>query len=215
MLAQWRAAGRRQVDELDSKRALAAAGLPVPGRDPSRLSVVKFCSDAAMHKSEYGLVQLRIEPDDVARATRDVIGRAQAANLRDGQVLVEEMVTDALLEWFIGCRRDATFGPVVVLGVGGLYAELFGDPVIRLAPLDEADALAAIRSHRAFPVIDGARGKPKADLRAFAALLSRVSTFFDAVHDLVAEVDLNPVLVRPASSAPGVVIADASLVLAG
>lgn len=214
ILAQWRGAGRRQVNEFDSKRALSAAGLPVPGRDPSRLSVVKFCSDAAMHKSEYGLVQLRVASADVEGAMREVACRAEAAGLRDGQVLVEEMVTDTLLEWFIGCRSDATFGPVVVLGVGGIYAELFGNPVIRLAPLDEVDAMAAIRSHRAFPIIDGARGKPKADLRAFAALVSRVSEFFYAVHDLVAEIDLNPVLVRPAASVPGVVIADASLVLA-
>ncbi len=215
LLAEWRGAGRRQINEADSKHALKTAGLPIPQREPSPLAAVKFCSDAAMHKSEYGLVQLRVEPHDVERATRTVMQKAQAAGFRDGKVLVEEMVTDALLEWFVGCRSDTTFGPIIALGVGGIYADFFGDPVIRLAPLDEADALRAIRSHRAFPIIDGARGKPKADVYAFAEVLVRISRFFCAVHDSVAEIDLNPVLVRPGSSPRSVVIADASLVLAG
>jgi len=214
LLNDWRRAGRRQVNEADSKMILSTVGLPVPRRGSSILSVVKFCSDDVMHKSEHGLVQLRVTPDSIEDATRTVLKNARASGLLDGTVLVEEMVTDTLLEWFVGCRNDSTFGPVIVLGVGGIYAELFDDPVIRLAPLNEDEALAAIRRHRAFPIINGARGKPEADLRSFAALLSGVSAFFSAAHHAVAEIDLNPVLVRPGSRDDNVIIADASLVLA-
>jgi len=213
LLGEWRCAGRRYINEADSKALLSTIGLPVPRRGSSALSAVKFCSDAAMHKSELGLVQLRITPNDIEAATRTVLHNAQATGLLDGKVLVEEMVTDTLLEWFVGCRNDRTFGPVIALGVGGIYAELFGDPVIRLAPLDEEASLAAIKSHRAFPIIDGARGRQKANHLQFARVLSNVSKFFAAAHHLIDEVDLNPVLVRPGSSADSIVIADASLVL--
>lgn len=70
-----------------------------------------------------------------------------------------------------------------------------------------------IRAHRAFAIIDGARGKPRADLDRFAALLSAISQFYWETHDLIQELDLNPVIVRPAGLTNSIVIADASIVL--
>jgi hypothetical protein len=213
-LQAWRAAGRRQIHEADSKRVLAAMGLPLPAGGSGGLSVVKYCCDAAMHKSEQGLVRLNVSPASVEAEARAMQQRARDAGLAGGEVLVEEMVQGGLLEWFVGCRNDATFGPIVVIGAGGIYAELFGRAVIRLAPLDDAEAEAAIRSHRAFAVIDGARGKPRADLAHFARTAAAVSRFYAGVSDLVAELDLNPVIVRPGGQDHSVVIADASIVLA-
>ena len=212
-LQEWRARGRRQVHEADSKYILAAAGLPVPLAGAQRTSVVKYCCDEAMHKSEFGFVQLRVDAADVQAVSDSMRQRASAAGLPGGVVLVEEMVTDGLLEWFVGCRSDSTFGPIVVLGIGGIYAELFGSPEIRLAPLTAEEAESAIRAHRAFAVIDGARGKPKADLAHFAATVAAISQFYWDTHDLISELDMNPVIVRPAGEVPGVVIADASITL--
>lgn len=213
-LQQWRACGRRQVHEADSKRILAAAGLPVPPAGAQGVSsVVKYCCDEAMHKSEFGFVQLRVDTANIQAASDSMRQRGKAAGLPDGEVLVEEMVTDGLLEWFVGCRSDSTFGPIVVLGIGGIYADLFGSPEIRLAPLTDREAEAAIRAHRAFAVIDGARGKPKADLAHFAATVASISRFYWDMHDLVGELDMNPVIVRPAGAIPSVVIADASITL--
>ncbi len=213
-LQGWRAEGRRQIHEADSKRVLAAMGLPLPARGGVGLSVVKYCCDAAMHKSEQGLVHLSVPQDEVEVRVRAMQQRADDAGFAGGEVLVEDMVQGGLLEWFVGCRHDATFGPVVVVGAGGIYAELFGRAVIRLAPLDEAEAEAAIRAHKAFAIIDGARGKPRADLAHFARTVASVSQFYAGVSDLVAELDLNPVIVLPGGQDNSVVIADASIVLA-
>lgn len=213
-LQAWHAAGRRQIHEADSKRVLAAMDLPLPTRGGAGLSVVKYCCDAAMHKSEQGLVHLNVAQNELEARMRAMQQRAGDAGFTGGEVLVEEMVQGGLLEWFVGCRNDATFGPIVVIGAGGIYAELFGRAVIRLAPLDASEAEAAIRAHRAFAVIDGARGKPRADLAHFARTVAAVSRFYAGLSDLVAELDLNPVIVRPGGQDNSVVIADASIVLA-
>jgi hypothetical protein len=175
--------------------------------------VVKFCSDAAMHKSELGFVQLKVGPSETQSVRSAMKTRAAQAGIEHGEFLVEEMIADGLMEWFVGCRNDATFGHVVVLGVGGIYAELFSDPEIRLAPLSEPEAAQAIRSHRAFAIMDGARGKPRGDLDRFAQVVSAISWFFWQNSGLIQEMDLNPVIVRPAGVEASVVIADASIVL--
>lgn len=213
LLQAWRNSGRRQVNESDSKDILATAGLPIPRRSPRQVSVVKFCADAGMHKSELGLVQLHVNPEELQSVTQAMRERAAVAGLQNGVVLVEEMITDCLLEWFVGCRNDATFGPILVLGVGGVYAELFGAPEIRLAPLSQVEAKEAIHAHRAFAIIDGARGRPKADIDRFAVILSAISQLFWETHDVIQELDLNPVIVRPADLTDSIVIADASIVL--
>lgn len=213
LLQHWIASGRRVVHEADSKRILAMAGLPVPGSPGEGPAVVKFCADDALHKSELGLVALDVSAKDVAEQERILQDRARRAGLADGKVLVESMVGGALMEWFVGCRTDATFGPVVVIGAGGIYAELLGAPEIRMAPLSARDAEQALRSHAAFPIINGARGKEPADIAEFAKLISDISEFFYRRSHLVAELDLNPVMVRSRSMKPGLVIADASLIL--
>ncbi|MFA5490019.1 MAG: acetate--CoA ligase family protein [Candidimonas sp.] len=212
-LLRWMESGRRIVHEADSKRILAMAGLPVPGGPDDGRAVVKFCADDALHKSELGLVALSVPVGDVPEQQRVLQDRARRAGLAGGEVLVESMVEGALMEWFVGCRTDATFGPVVVIGAGGIYAELLGAPEIRMAPLSSRDAEQALRSHKAFPIINGARGKEPADIAEFAKLISGISEFFYRRSHLVAELDLNPVMVCSRGATPNLVIADASLIL--
>lgn len=208
-LRAWRDAGRRQINEADSKEAIALAGLPVPAQGDGPLFVVKYCCDEALHKTELGLVRLHVPASELDTVRRDMHVRAAQAGLQGGTVLVEQQVEGALMEWFVGCRCDSAFGPVIVLGAGGIYAELFGDPVIRMSPIDEVEAAAALRRHKAFAIIDGARGKPRADIGQFAATVAALSQFHWEHRDLIAEIDLNPVIVTPRAA----VIADATIVL--
>lgn len=215
LLAAWRRAGRVQVNEADSKRVLALAGLPIPGPPTAHgLAVVKLCADTHLHKTEHGLLRLGIEQEEVGEVSRELREQADRLGIGDVPILVEEMAAGGLLEWLIGCRNDRSMGPVVVLGVGGVYAELFKEAQIRMAPVDLDEAVAMIRAHPAFPIIDGARGRPRANLGEFAGLIALVSELFAACSDLVSELDLNPVLLRPADLGQGTLILDAALVLA-
>jgi len=213
LLQHWIGNGRRVVHEADSKRILAMAGFAVPGAAQDGPAVVKLCADEVLHKSELGLVALNVEQGNLGEVQRDLLVRSHRAGIADGELLVESMVDDVLMEWFVGCRTDHTFGPIVVVGAGGIYAELMGEPAIRMAPLPAADAERALRAHKAFPIIDGARGKEPADIGAFAKLIADISEFFYRRSHLIAELDLNPVMVRSHRLQPGMVIADASLIL--
>jgi acyl-CoA synthetase (NDP forming) len=100
------------------------------------------------------------------------------------------------IELIVGARRDPRFGPVLLVGAGGLYAEVVGDVAVALAPASEAAAEALLRSLRIVPLLDGARGRAPVDVRAAAraaAVLSRVA----AEHPEIAEVEVNPLLVTP------------------
>lgn len=214
LLQAWRAAGRIQVNEFDSKRVLGRAGLPLPAApSPGANAVVKLCADSHLHKTEFDLLRLRVPFERIETIGAELRARGDQLGIADAALLYEAMVDDGLLEWFVGCKDDAQMGPIIVLGVGGIYAELFGAPLIRMAPLSVADAQALIRSHPAYPIIAGARKRPPADLQGFAAIVASASELFVAVADLVDEIDLNPIIVRPAGSGPAAVIADAAIVL--
>jgi acyl-CoA synthetase (NDP forming) len=114
------------------------------------------------------------------------------------------------IELIIGSRRDPRFGPVTLVGVGGLYTEVLGDVAVALAPVSEADAERLIGSLRGAPLLLGARGRPPLDLPAAAratAALSRMA----AEHPEIDELEINPLLVLP-GRALGL---DARIVLGG
>ena len=120
-------------------------------------------------------------------------------------------MTDGVAEWIVGCRHDTTFGPVVVVGAGGILVELFDEAKVRLAPTDLATARRAIASQRGARLLAGIRGKPAGDLEALAALVVSLSTFFAAHAESIAEIEINPVIVRPVGR--GAVAADALITL--
>jgi len=90
------------------------------------------------------------------------------------------------------------FGPVAMVGLGGVFIEILGDAALRRCPFDPATAEAMIRSLKGFPLLDGARGRPRADVPALAAALSALSAFAMAAGPRLAAVDVNPLLVLPA-----------------
>ena len=117
------------------------------------------------------------------------------------------------VEVIVGVQNDAIFGPALMFGLGGIHAEVMKDVTFRLAPITSAEARAMIRDIRAFPLLDGARGAPKADIEALADALERVSALALDLSDSIAELDINPLFVLPAGQ--GVRAGDALIKLKG
>ncbi|MBI2079090.1 MAG: acetate--CoA ligase family protein [Euryarchaeota archaeon] len=112
----------------------------------------------------------------------------------------------AAREVLLGLTQDRRFGPLVAFGLGGIYTEVLRDVVFHLAPLTDEDAKRMVRSIRAFPLLEGTRGQPSADLEALEDALMRLSRL--AVdHPEIAEMELNPFFVRDAGQ--GAVAIDA------
>jgi acyl-CoA synthetase (NDP forming) len=110
------------------------------------------------------------------------------------------------VEMLVGVVNDPSFGPVVACGAGGTAVELLRDVEVRIIPLSDVDAAAMVRSLATFPLLDGYRGAPPADVAALEDLLLRVGALVEA-HPEVAELDLNPVMVLPRGQ--GAVVVDA------
>jgi len=121
--------------------------------------------------------------------------------------LIQEMSADGV-ECFVGGRQDPVFGPIVIAGLGGIFLEIFRNTSIRLAPVTKSEALDMLKNLQAYPILQGARGKMKADIDAFADVICRVSNLLAAVPD-IAEIDLNPVIVH--EQGKGVSIVDSRI----
>lgn len=180
-----------------------ALGLPV---------VLKIVSPDIAHKTEIGGVMLHVQTreavhDAYERIMANVARNAPGARIEG--VLVTPMATGGV-ELIMGVSRDPVFGPVVMVGMGGIYAEVLQDVAVQVAPVSCEEALQMIRSLRMFPILDGARGMPKADIKAAAETVAALSEFACRFAPNVAEIDMNPVLVRPEGQ--GVVVLDALMV---
>ena len=229
-------AGAMTLDEHESKNVLRAFDVPVTrdvlvargrtapetdletGRAPDLASVnfplaVKIVSRDIAHKSDIGCVQLGVQDNEqLDRAIAEVLANAKRAapDAEVGGVLLSEMISDGM-ETIVGVVNDACFGPVVAFGLGGIFAETLRDVTYRVAPFDKVEAQSMIREIRGAKLLDGVRGQPARDVDALADLLVAVSQMAWLLRDRVAEMDINPVLVRPAGM--GVVAADALVVL--
>ena len=212
----------KPLSETESKAVLAAAGIPVsrdvmvPG--PGTLSieglrlplVVKVVSPDIPHKTEVGGVRLGIASQaalDEAIAEVLANARRHVPQARIEGALVSEMVRGGF-ELIAGVVNDEVFGPVVVVGAGGIYAEVLKDTASRIAPFDEATAIDMLGELRCRPILDGVRGAPACDVGAIASALAALSRFAWAHRDQVREVDINPLFALP----DGVVAADALVV---
>jgi acyl-CoA synthetase (NDP forming) len=173
--------------------------------------VLKACGSGILHKSDAGLVRVGVAASDVASTFRslDEAGRSHAGDAGYDGVLVQEMA-DGGEEVIVGFSRDPLHGPVVLFGLGGIFVEVLKDVALRVAPLNRRDAEEMIREVKGFPLLDGARGRPKADVDALVELILNVSRMAVELRDVVSEVDLNPVRVRPAGQ--GLVALDALVV---
>ncbi|HSQ04211.1 MAG TPA: acetate--CoA ligase family protein [Burkholderiales bacterium] len=217
------------ADERAAKQLLAGWGIPVVADRLAKTAegavdaavafgfpvALKIASPDIAHKTEVGGVALDLRtPDEVRRAFDEMMTRVRAlapAARIDG-VLVTRMVKDGT-ETILGVTRDPIFGPVVMFGLGGVFAEVLKDVTFRKAPFDEAEARRMIREIKSFAILDGARGRPRADLSALAAALAALSRLAAAMADNVAEVDVNPFVVLPEGQ--GALALDALVVARG
>ncbi len=198
-------AGRlvRRREELDA--AAAALGFPL---------AAKIQSAAIPHKTEIGGVRLNLPDRAALAAAFDELLAAAARHAPEAEVdgvLVERMAPPGV-EMIVAVVRDPDFGPVVSVGAGGVMTELVRDVAYRLAPLDAAEAAAALRSLRSAPLLTGFRGAPPADVAALAELVALISRIAVAGRADIAELELNPVIVHPEGQ--GCTVADALMVLA-
>ena len=212
------------LNEYDAKRLLAQAGITVDAgvlaTSPDEAAAaaeragvpvaLKVASPDLQHKSDVGGVVLNVGSPAEARERHaqiiDRVSRAASGAHIDG-VIVAPMVSGGV-ETIIGVHNDPVFGPVVMFGLGGVFVELLGDVAYRLAPFDEDEAMAMIRSVRGHALLEGARGSEPCDLGALARMLAQVANFAAANADSVGSIDLNPVLALP----DGAVAIDALIV---
>ena len=146
-----------------------------------------------LHKTESGAVRIGLSPVDVLGEAQAMIGRVEAAGERIEGFALQEQI-DGGVEMLVGVVADPVFGPVVACGGGGVTVELQRDVAVRVAPLTDLDADEMVRSLASFPLLDGFRGAPKADVGALLDAILRIGALADA-HPEIAEMDCNPVMV--------------------
>jgi acetyltransferase len=161
--------------------------------------VLKIESPDILHKTEAKGVLLNIRDEaGVRTAFTQLVANANQykSDARIAGVLVQAMAPGDV-ELVIGLKRDATFGSVVMVGLGGVLIEVFKDVVFRAAPVTEGEALRMLDELKSKVVLEGVRGKPPVDKTAIAKMVSAVSRFGAAAGPRLAELDLNPVLAGP------------------
>ncbi len=214
------------LTEAEAKRLAAAYGIPVTRERLARSAeeaaqaareigfpvALKGVSRAVVHKSDLGLVRLDLGDAEAVRTTfADVTARLEQAvpGSMEG-ALVQEMACGEA-ELILGARHDPDFGPMVLVGLGGLLVEILQDVQIAPAPLRPEDALAMLRRLKLWPVLAGVRGRPPLDVTAAADALVRLSWLAADLGGRLAEMDLNPILLRAAGG--GAVAVDARATL--
>ena len=212
--------------ELGAKRVLAEAGIPVlaerlvsdtdaAARAAGEIGfpvVLKIASPDLPHKTEVGGVAIGLRSEaEVRQAHAEMLRRvaAKAPHAAIDGVIVAPMA-QGLSELILGSRIDPVFGPVVMVGLGGIFAEIIQDTAVQMAPVSETQAMAMLTSLKAFAVLNGARGRRRADLEAAARAIAALSRFAAAHADSVSEIDINPLLLK--AEGEGAVALDALLV---
>jgi acetate---CoA ligase (ADP-forming) len=202
------------LSEADGKAALERFGVAVPRSKrvpPSRAAacaeslgfpvVIKAVGEHLEHKTEVGGVVLNV------RNAADAEAAARRLSTLSDTLLVEEMIADGVAEILVGLIVDPQFGQVLVLGSGGVLTELLADSVTLLPPFTKASIESALASLKLGKLLGGYRGKPAGDLSALIDAVLNVTRYAAAHIDTLSEIDVNPIIVRPAGK--GAVAVDA------
>lgn len=218
-IAAVRAAGRTYVLEPEVKAILGSYGIDITREmlcstvleaqeAASKIGypvVMKLVSADLVHKSDIGGVSLGIgDPSHLQHAYADMVGAFSRAlpHSPPARISVQETVSGQ--EMIIGAVADEQFGPLMMVGTGGVSVELFKDVTYRLAPLEHREARRAVDELKGAPLLGGYRGRPGANIECFCDTIVRVSLLV-AEQPAIKELDLNPVFVGPKR----VVVADA------
>jgi len=186
---------------VDTPAAAGRAALELGGE-----VALKAIAPGLVHKTEANAVRLGLAGTEATVAAASAL----AADIGAAGYMLEGFVVQAMVgpgvEMIVGVVHDPSFGPVIVCGSGGTAVELTNDVSVRVTPVTDHDAGDMVRSLRSFPLLDGYRGRPKADVGALEDLILRIAALVEA-HPEIAELDCNPVMVL----ASGAVVVDARI----
>ncbi|MDO8750263.1 MAG: acetate--CoA ligase family protein [Dehalococcoidia bacterium] len=224
LLKKVKAEGRSVLTEVESKLVMREVGVPVVetrvarSRDAAMAAarelgfpvVAKILSQDITHKSESGGVELGLKNQrDVGAAYNRITeaARRAAPTARIEGITVQPMAAPGI-EVIVGGLTDPQFGPVLMVGLGGIMVEVFKDVTFRIVPINRRDASQMVRQLKGYPVLAGTRGRPPADVSRLEETLMTLSGFMEE-HPEVAEFDLNPLFVY----SQGLLAVDARIVL--
>ncbi len=220
------AQGRKELVEVEAREVLAAYGLAVArtrlatnleeciraAREIGYPVVLKIASPLILHKTEVGGVVVGIrDTDELVNAYEAVTSAARkfVPPASIWGVLVQEMLPPSR-ELIVGMSRDAQFGPLLMIGLGGIYVEILGDVSFRLAPVSEEEAAEMLRELKSYALLRGTRGEKAADVDAVVESILRISQLVVDFPE-IAEMDVNPL--RVLEEGKGCLAADARIVL--
>ena len=198
-------ASQQSLDEWQAKCELASGGVHVPrgervdsgqaleeaARSLSYPLVLKACDAKLAHKSDAGAVIVGIDGID------DLVAAGKTLLAQYPKLLVEEMVTDAVCELIVGVRQDPVIGLWMMIGSGGIHAELLADHKVVLLPVQDNELEKLINSLKISPLLKGYRGGESADMSALLDVLQSLAKFSLEKRDVLMELEINPLLVRP------------------
>ena len=214
------------LSEHESKQELKVYGVPVPDEvivtskeeaaqfaknhpDPV---VMKVESADILHKSDVGGVKLNVCGPEAAEKAYEEIMESVTAKRPDAHIngILTVPMLDAGVEIIIGVNNDPQFGPMIMVGMGGVFVEVFKDVALYPAPLKEEEALEMLKSLKSFKLLNGYRGTEKCDIKALCQTIVAISNYAQANKDVLKELDINPLFVYPEGK--GVGVADALIV---
>jgi len=213
-------AGQNVLTEFESKELFQEIGIPVPAQKltiskEETISaaeqigfpvVLKLMAEDVIHKSDTGAVKLNIKNKEEAEQAYDELMKIEAKS--EKKISVQKMADEPITELIIGMTTDPQFGPALMFGIGGILVELLEDVSFRIAPITEFDAKEMIHEIKGFPILDGYRGKPKADIDAIVDTLMKISDLVTK-NEEIHEMDLNPVFIYE----KGIICVDARIIL--
>ncbi len=211
---------RTALTEFEAKEFLGQLGLPVTkqiladtkegavkaAKEIGFPVVMKLMAEDVVHKSDVGAVKLNIKDESEVGKLFDELMKIPTNTKKE--ISIQEMAPEPIAELIVGTLQDPQFGPAIMFGIGGILVEIMKDVSFRICPITEFDADEMIHEIKAFKLLDGFRGKPKADLKALNSLLKTVSEI--SMEYLGADqMDLNPVFIYK----DGIKIVDARIIL--
>ena len=207
---QAKSEGRKFLLEYEAKAVCQEYGIPVTkvkiSKNPEEAAkfssqigypvVLKIISPDVLHKFDVGGVILDINSQEEAKNAYNTIVenvKEHKPNAHIDGILIQEMAPSST-EVIIGCIKDAQFGPTLMFGFGGTFVEVMKDVSFRIAPIGEADAREMMTEVKAYPILQGCRGQPPADIDTLAQILLNVSKLVMDYPE-IRELDLNPIMV--------------------
>ena len=206
---------RNALAEHEVKSLLRDYGIPVPNfmvvnspEDVERITlkfpvVVKASSPNILHKTDVGAVRLNVKDIEELKT----VVKEFKEKFKDAKILIEEM-EDKNLEVIVGVINDATFGPAIMFGLGGIFVEVLRDVTFRVVPITRADAEDMLKEIKGAKLLEGFRGI-KVDREALVKILLRVSDLAQELEPVIDQLDLNPIFLKES----GAVVVDAKMLL--